>query len=140
MAQQRMSEAQILEQAMEISASVPQLAGYLEQLEPHLRASEFVLPVRFSDRAPNLERGELPHFAKRIASAAVEYSSHFVCDPDPAPMDSLPSDAARMASGSPRKPSLMSIFYSECNDGEPKIDAPAHIVPPLNSNSPQPGM
>ncbi|KAH7083584.1 hypothetical protein FB567DRAFT_87865 [Paraphoma chrysanthemicola] len=126
------SEARILEQAIEISATVPQLAGYLEQLEPHFNASDHTLPARFSERASNLEPGELPHFAKRVASAAVEYSSHFVYDPNP-----LPPEASH--SGTKRTPSLMSIFYSECNDGEPKLDAPAHIAPPLNSNTPQPG-
>lgn len=76
------SEAQISELAIEIAATVPQLAGYLEQLQHPHEITEEVSHVSFADMS-SLNPDKQPHLSTRIGAATIELSSHFIYDPGP---------------------------------------------------------
>jgi hypothetical protein len=115
-AQRAESEAQIMNFAIEISATVPQLAGYLEQLSYH-QPTEQIFTVRPSQTSAEVELKKPPQLVK--STGTMEYSAHFGDEPSPFRRGISPS----------RKPSVMSVFYSDCNDDEVHIDAPVQSSP-----------
>lgn len=105
--------------AIEIAASLPQLAGYIEQLE-NRRVAEGIRPVR---AASTTDSAQQPRAGKIIRAGPTEY-------------DAQNPSASRKGDEPPSlKPGRTSIFYAECND-EIKTDAPSHIHPPVRGPQP----
>lgn len=109
-AQKAKSEAKILFFALEISASVPQLAGYLEQVERD-KTTHPAHPEKVFKEGPV----ELPHLAKQVCSNMIEYRPQIMYD----------QYSKQGVDDRVPKPSHMSVFYADCNDGEILADAPA---------------
>jgi hypothetical protein len=122
--QQAKSTVNIVNLAVEIAATVPQLAGYLDQLafpEP----SELDSSPDFSEAPIDSQLLELTVRAKNTGT--MEYSSHFGDGPN------------SFRRGTQNKPSAMSVFYSDCNDEELHADTQPKPRTDLNSwNSAQP--
>jgi hypothetical protein len=105
---------------------VPQLAGYLEQLE-YRRLAKEALPVRVAKKSPEVQPAKPPQSCPNIrSSGSMQYNTHFGNEPSPFRKGVTPS----------RKPSEISVFYSECNDRELEIDAPVQINRPLTGPQP----
>jgi hypothetical protein len=93
--------------AIEIAGSLPQLAGYIEQVE-NRRVAEGILPVRATSK---------------ICAGTTGYAAHD------------PSTSRKGDEAPSLRPGRTSIFYAECND-EIKTDAPSHIHPPVRGPQP----
>ncbi|KAF1921592.1 hypothetical protein BDU57DRAFT_510489 [Ampelomyces quisqualis] len=118
--QQTGSRAMIETLAIEIAASLPQLAGYLERLESR-RIAERDLPVRVTKMTSTTEPSQLPRVGKVTRSGITKYDTHFSNDPSP---------FRKCDNTSSLRPDPTSIFYAEHSD-KTKVDTPAHIHPPV---------
>jgi hypothetical protein len=125
-AQQANSNAKIESFALEISATIPQLAGYVEQLEYRRQHSEHVLPMRRVKGAPVMKGLEAPQIVKLPATGSIDYSTHFGGAPSP----------FRRGDTTSKKPSQTSLFYADFHDGGLNVDAPAQIFPPVGGPQP----
>jgi hypothetical protein len=104
------SEAQIRYFSIEIAATVPQLAGYHQQLE-HRRLANPSLTVRVT-KGSGMQPANLPRCDPKIAISGDE----------PSPLGKGIPPA--------KKPSEVSVFYADCNDGELQINTPASKTRP----------
>jgi hypothetical protein len=109
--QQEHSEAQIEYFSTEIAATVPQLAGYHQQLE-HRRLAKPSLTLRVT-KSPEVQLANLPRRDPKFASSGdTQYNTQSGDEPSPLGRE-VPSA---------KKPSQVSVFYADCNDGEPQVD------------------
>jgi hypothetical protein len=130
------SESKIIEFAIEVTASVPQLAGYLEQLEMR-RLNKGTYPLRLSDTLTGTEAPDHPRLEKITGPGTMEYTSHFGNAPSPFRRGDTPTSpqstphlapqpapqlTTKPLSAAHRKPSTMSMLYSDCNDPETHTD------------------
>ncbi|KAL5115518.1 hypothetical protein ACEQ8H_006581 [Pleosporales sp. CAS-2024a] len=107
-AQQADSNAKIIEFAIDISATVPQLAGYLEQIE-NQRLHKDGLPLHLSTNNVHSQDSEQPHLPKMTGNGTMEYTTHFGDGPSP----------FRRGNNVPQgKPSTISVLYHECEEEE----------------------
>lgn len=120
------SEANIIYFASEILATVPQLSGYLEQVQRNLERTEITPPPPPPGTLPREAPVGLSHSLRNVCATTMEYKSHFLYDQGPF------DDTAEQA----QKPSLMSVFYADCNDAEIKVDAPAQVAPLMDGPQP----
>jgi hypothetical protein len=86
------SESKIIESAIEITATVPQLAGYLEQLE--LR--------RLTKGLLSVESLEQPRLEKITGPGTMEYTSHFGNAPSPFRRGDTPTSPQSTSQLAPR--------------------------------------
>jgi hypothetical protein len=113
------SEAQIEHFSLEIAATVPQLAGYHQQLEDR-RLSNQPLPVRVT-KSPEVQPAKtLRHGPKIRNSGSMQYNTRFGDEPSPFRRGVTPAKKTRE----------MSVSYADCNDGELQVDAPVQITRP----------
>jgi hypothetical protein len=94
--------------AVEIAATVPQLAGYLDQLA-FAESTELGIPSNFSHTP--IESQLLEPSVPAKCTGPLEYNSRFGEEPSP------------LTKGTPRKPSATSVFYADCNDEELHVNA-----------------
>jgi hypothetical protein len=119
------SQAQIEHLSVEIAATVPQLAGYIEQLE-HRRLSEQDLPVRFTKTSPEVQVAKPLRTGPRIRnSGSMQYNTHFGDEPSPFRRGVTPA----------KRPSEVSVFNHEC-DGELSVDTPTQLSRPMAGPQP----
>lgn len=124
-AQQAESQAQIELFAIEIAATVPQLAGYHERLE-HLRLAEEELPLRSRPWSFKTEADDMRDAAKANTSGSMKYDAQF--DNDPSPFRKGKVTAARTTRAS-------KIDFDE-EARELQVDAPTRIFPPVSAAQP----
>jgi hypothetical protein len=124
-AQQAESQAQIELLAIEIAATVPQLAGYHEQLE-HLRLTDEGLPLRPRPWSFKTEAHEIPDAVKVTASGSMEYDAHFGNDPSP----------FRKGEATAARPTRASKVDPDNEVRELQVDAPTRIFPPVSAAQP----
>ncbi|KAF2825578.1 hypothetical protein CC86DRAFT_293941 [Ophiobolus disseminans] len=105
-AQKEKSEAEIVHFALEISATVPQLAGYLEQN-----------PVA------------LPPPTRHIFANTVEYKSHLPYDHGPF------GETDDRDQVQDTKPGQVSVLYAECNDATTKVGVPTRSIRRLDETN-----
>jgi hypothetical protein len=119
------SQAQIEHLSIEIAATVPQLAGYIDQLE-HQRLSKQGFSLRVAKNSPKVQPAKAPRPPRIQTSESVQYNTHFGDEPSPFRRGVAPA----------KKPSQMSVWYSECNDGELSVDAPTQVSRPMAGPQP----
>lgn len=130
------SESKIIEFAIEITATVPQLAGYLDQVEIR-RLSKVTLPLRLSDTFTGSEAPDQPRLEKITGPGTMEYTSHFGNAPSPFRRGDTPTTPQPTPQSTPyRKPSTISMLYSDCNDSETHTEMPTRSPSP--PDGPQP--
>jgi hypothetical protein len=124
--QQAKSTAKIESLAIEISATIPQLAGYVEKLEYRRQHPEHVLPVRHVNGDIAMEGFAASQIGKLSATGSIDYSTHFGGAPSP----------FRRGDPTPSNLKQTSVFYADCNDGGLNVDAPTQIFPPVGGLQP----
>jgi hypothetical protein len=111
--QQEHSEAQIEYFSTEIAATVPQLAGYHQQLE-YRRLANPSLTVRVA-KTPEVQPANLPRRDPKFASSGdMRHNTQSGDEPSPLRREVPPA----------KKPSQVSVFYADCNDEEPQVNTP----------------
>lgn len=124
-AQQAESQACVELLASEIAASVPQLAGYHEQLERQ-RLAEEDLPLRSRPWPFKAEADEVPDDAKVTSSGIIGDDVHYSNEPGP------------FRKGNISDPQLARSLNINADNGprELQVDAPTRIFPPVSAAQP----
>jgi hypothetical protein len=119
------TKAQIDHLSIEIAATVPQLAGYIDQLE-HQRLSKQNPPLHVAKKNLEVQPAKPPRPSRVRNSGSIQYNTYFGDEPSP----------FRRGVARAKKPSQMSVWYSECNDGELSVDAPTQVSRPMAGPQP----
>jgi hypothetical protein len=118
------SEANIIYFALEISATVPQLGGYLELVKSRADVQDINASARAPETTtPPETASELLHRPKQMCSSIAENRADILSD-QPTTIETT------------RTTQEISVFYSRLNDNEIKVDAPAQIAPLIEGPQP----
>ncbi|KAH7384082.1 hypothetical protein DE146DRAFT_622961 [Phaeosphaeria sp. MPI-PUGE-AT-0046c] len=123
--QQAESKAQIELLAIEIVATIPQLAGYHESLE-YQRLTEKELPLRSATSLSKAKTEEVPDTAQVIELGTMDNTTFFGNDPKPFPKGEIPVSQQKRT----LKPD------TDFDARELQVDAPARIFPPVSTAQP----
>lgn len=125
--QEAESQTQIERLAIEIVATVPQLAGYHEQLE-YRRLSERDLPLRSGTWPFKAESDEVPADASFSAPDSMEYTAFYGNEPSPSRKGEAPV-VSRSQTSIKSDSEIREV-------SELQVDAPARIFPPVGAPQP----